>query len=101
MFLLAFMDLTLHRILVILNLRTTRNYALIYFKSQFVNKTKDCQRSGIFQHKLKHSCFPVDPSPVTDTAAIYFHFRSIMGCSGGISTIRSTQLVLETWSFTV
>ena len=61
MFLLAFMDLTLQRIPVILNLRTTRNYALIYFKPQFVNKTKDCQRSGSFQHKLQHRGHKHDP----------------------------------------
>ena len=102
MLLLAFMDLILHRIPVILNLPTTRIYALIYFKSQFDNKTKDCQRSGSFQHKRKHSCFPIDP--FTDTGAIifkYFDFRSIMRCSAGMSTIRCTQLVLEIRSFTV
>ena len=68
MFFLAFKELTLHRIPVIWSLRTTRNQGLIYFKSQFVNNTKDCQRSGSFEHKLQHSCFPIDP--FTDTAAI-------------------------------
>ena len=35
----------------------------------------------------------------TDTAAIlnYFHLRIIMGCPGGMITIRCTRLVLEIW----
>ena len=35
----------------------------------------------------------------TDTAAIlnYFDLRSIMGCPGGMITIRCTRLVLEIW----
>ena len=61
MFFLAFVDLTVHsvqsvfnRIPIILNLLTNRNIALIYSLTICEQKTKDCSRSGSFQHKLLH-----------------------------------------------
>ena len=59
MFLLAFLDLSVHNlsIPIILNLLTNRNIALIYSVRIFKQKTKDCARLGSFQHKLQHRCF--------------------------------------------
>ena len=56
MFLLAILDLT-DSIPIILNLLTNRNIALIYSVTICEQKTKDCARSGSFQHKLQHHCF--------------------------------------------
>ena len=40
----------------------------------------------------RYSAPPTNPPPPND-------LRSIMGCPGGMSTIRCTRLVLEIWSF--
>ena len=59
MFLLAFFgpDCAQRSIPIILNLLTNRNIALIYSVIICEQKTKDCARSGSFQHKLQHRCF--------------------------------------------
>ena len=60
MFLLAFLDLTgttVNSIPIILNLLANRNIALIHSVTICEQKTKDCARSGGFQHKLQHHCF--------------------------------------------
>ena len=46
-----------------------------------------------------HLVYPPLIDLFTDTAAIlnYFDLRSIMGCPGGMITIRCTRLVLEIW----
>ena len=48
---------TFNSIPIILNLLTNRNIALIYSVTICEQKTKDCARSGSFQHKLQHRCF--------------------------------------------
>ena len=48
---------TFNSIPIILNLLTNRNIALIYSVIFWEKKTKDCARSGSFQHKLQHRCF--------------------------------------------
>ena len=50
MFLLPVLDLTVHNVKsipIILNLLSDRN----------IEKTKDCTRSGSFQHEIQHRCF--------------------------------------------
>ena len=42
---------------IILKLLTNRNIALIYSVIICQQNTKDCARSGSFQHKLQHRCF--------------------------------------------
>ena len=42
---------------IILNLRTNRNIELTYSVTICEQKTKDCKRSGSFQHKLQSRCF--------------------------------------------
>ena len=65
MLLFAFGDLTVHNIPsvfnsipIILNLLANRNIALIYSLTICEQITKDCARSGSFQHiKLQPRCF--------------------------------------------
>ena len=77
MFLLAFLDLTAHNVqehsYIILNLLTNRNIALIYSVTICEQKTKDCARSGSFQHKLQHRCFQIWCLPAFITS---FNMRS-------------------------
>ena len=52
-FLLAFLDLTVHNsIAIILNLLTNKNIALIYSVTICELKTTDCARLGSFRRKL-------------------------------------------------
>ena len=52
-FLLAFLDLTVHNsIAIILNLLTNKNIALIYSVTICELKTTDCAPLGSFRHKL-------------------------------------------------
>ena len=67
MFLLAFVDLTVHNVQsvfnsvpIILNSLANRNIAMIYSLTICEQKTKDCARSGSFQHKLQRHCFQLD-----------------------------------------
>ena len=55
---------------MILNLLTNRAIALIYSVAICEQKTKDCARSGSFQHKLQRRCFP-NQSPLL--AMVTFH----------------------------
>ena len=48
---------TFNSIPIILKLLTNRNIALIYSVIICEQKTKDCARSGSFQHNLQHHCF--------------------------------------------
>ena len=49
---------TLNSIPIILKLLTNRNILLIYFVTIYEQKTKDCERSGSYQHKVKHLLCP-------------------------------------------
>ena len=77
MFLLAFLDLTAHNVqehsYIILNLLTNTKIALIYSVTICEQKTKDCARSGSFQHKLQHRCFLIWCLPAFITS---FNMRS-------------------------
>ena len=60
MLLLAFLNLTastFNSIPIILNIVTNRNVALIYSVTICQQKTKDCARSGSFEHNPQHRCF--------------------------------------------
>ena len=60
MLLLAFLDLTastFNSIPIILNIVSNRNVALIYSVTICQQKTKDCARSGSFEHNPQHRCF--------------------------------------------
>ena len=48
---------TFNSIPIILKLLTNRNIALNYLVIICEQKTKDCARSGSFQHNLQHHCF--------------------------------------------
>ena len=45
---------TFNSILIFSNVLTNRNIALIYSVTISEQKTKDCELSGSFQHKLQH-----------------------------------------------
>ena len=49
---------TLNSIPIILKLLTNRNILLIYLVTIYEQKTKDCERSGSYQHKVKHLLCP-------------------------------------------
>ena len=48
---------TFNSIPIILNIVTNRNVALIYTVTICKKKTKDCARSGSFEHNPQHRCF--------------------------------------------
>ena len=56
---------------IILNLLTNRNIALNYSVTICEQKTKDCARSGSFQHKLQHHCFQLWCLPGFLTSLLY------------------------------
>ena len=81
MFLLAFWIWPCTRfndIPIILNLLTKWiETSHLFIQSQFVKKktnkqTKDCARSGIFQHKVQHRCFQLWCLPAFITSLLYY-----------------------------
>ena len=56
---------TFQSIPIILKLLTNRNISVIYSVIICEPKTKDCARSGSFQHNLKHHCFQLWCLPVS------------------------------------
>ena len=65
--------ITFNSIPIILKLLTNRNIALIYSVIICEQKTKDCARSGSFQHKLQHhKCFQLWCLPGFLTSVLYW-----------------------------
>ena len=71
---------TFNSIPIILNLLTNRNIAFIYSVTICEQKTKDCARSGSFQHKLQQHCFQLWCLPAFLTSLLYYHITKGKCC---------------------